>query len=62
MLDIPEISIVMAVNRLDSFFYEAVESILNQTFKKFEFIIVVNGMDKEKIIRELKKYQKKIKE
>lgn len=51
---IPEISVIMAVNRYDNFVEEAINSILNQTFKNFEFIIIVNG-DNEKLIPELKK-------
>jgi O86/O127-antigen biosynthesis beta-1,3-galactosyltransferase len=38
----PRVSVVMAVNRIDRFLGPAVESILNQTFRDFEFIVVVD--------------------
>jgi len=38
----PRVSVVMAVNRMDAFLRAAVESILNQTFGDFEFIIIVD--------------------
>lgn len=39
----PKISVVMATYNDEKFIYEAVESILNQTHKDFEFIIVNDG-------------------
>lgn len=39
----PHFSVVMATNRIDSFFFEAVRSIQDQTYDDFEFIIVLNG-------------------
>ena len=39
----PRVSVVMAVNRMDAFLASAVESILNQTFRNFEFIIIVDA-------------------
>ncbi len=41
--EIPRVSVLMAVNRADSFLRPAVESILNQTFRDFEFLIVVDA-------------------
>nr|WP_294895786.1 glycosyltransferase [uncultured Pedobacter sp.] len=38
-----KISVVMAVYNAEQFLQEAVESILNQTFKEFEFIIINDG-------------------
>jgi glycosyltransferase involved in cell wall biosynthesis len=38
----PRVSVVMAVNRIDAYLGSAIESILNQTFRDFEFIIVVD--------------------
>lgn len=37
------VSVVMGVNRVDPFLGLAIESILNQTFKAFEFLIVVDS-------------------
>ncbi len=37
------VSVLLCSNRDDSFFYEAVESILNQKFPDLELIIVLNG-------------------
>jgi glycosyltransferase involved in cell wall biosynthesis len=39
---VPRVSVVLAVNRDDGFLDEAVASVLNQTFRDFEFIIVAN--------------------
>ena len=39
----PLVSVLMAVNRLDEFLDEAVNSILAQSFRNFEFIIVANN-------------------
>ena len=49
----PEISVVMPVYNGEKYLKEAIESILNQTFKNFEFIIINDGStDKtEKIIK-----------
>lgn len=54
----PEISVIMAVNRNDKFLMKAIDSILNQTFKNFEFLIIVNG-DNEILIPKLKKIEAK---
>lgn len=39
----PIISVVMAVCNVDRFLAESIESILGQTFREFEFIIVDFG-------------------
>lgn len=36
-------SVVMATNIIDQFFFDAVQSIQNQSYCDFEFIVVVNG-------------------
>ncbi|MHB1938691.1 MAG: glycosyltransferase [Acidobacteriaceae bacterium] len=40
---LPRVSVVMAVNRIDTFLGPAMESILKQTFKDFEFLIIVDA-------------------
>jgi glycosyltransferase involved in cell wall biosynthesis len=40
MINIPEVSVIMAVFNDESYFEVAVNSVLNQSFKNFEFIIV----------------------
>ncbi|ECW1186428.1 glycosyl transferase, partial [Salmonella enterica] len=47
------ISVIMAVNRLDKYVHISIESILQQTYKDFELIIVANGIDCARIVREL---------
>lgn len=37
-------SVVMATNAIDRFFFEAVRTIENQSYRDFEFIIVLNGV------------------
>lgn len=54
----PEISVLMAMNRIDSFTESAILSILNQTFKNFEFLIILNGKEANKIKMKMEKYQK----
>lgn len=41
----PLVSVLMAVNRLDKFLDEAINSILAQSLRDFEFIIVANNCD-----------------
>ena len=43
------ISVVMGVNRYDEYVTRAIDSILAQSFKDFEFIIVANGSSCEEI-------------
>ncbi len=52
----PKISVVMSVYNGERFLREAIDSILNQTYKDFEFIIVNDGSTdrSEKIIRSYK--------
>ena len=55
-VNLVKLSVVMPVYNADQFLEEAIESILNQTFKNFEFIIVSSSpTDKTKEI--LAKYQ-----
>ncbi|MFU1822233.1 glycosyltransferase, partial [Enterococcus faecium] len=37
------ISVIMCINKYDSYVMPAINSILNQTYKKYELIIVANG-------------------
>ena len=39
----PKVSVIMSVYNGEKYLHEAVESILNQTFKDFEFIIINDG-------------------
>ena len=39
----PRISVIMSVHNGEKYLGEAIESILNQTFTDFEFIIVNDG-------------------
>src|SRR5205823_11853562 len=41
--ELPTVSVVMPVRNGESFLAEAIESILNQTFRDFEFVIVDDG-------------------
>jgi len=40
----PLVSVVMATNRADRYFFEALESLTNQTYQNLEILIVANGM------------------
>jgi glycosyltransferase involved in cell wall biosynthesis len=42
-MTVPKVTVVMSVYNDESYIREAVESILNQTFKDFEFIIINDG-------------------
>lgn len=57
----PIISVVMSIYKRVSFLDEAIESILNQTFTNFEFLIVVECSDEQENINEyiLKKFKDK---
>lgn len=59
----PPISVIMPVYNAEKFLDESIESILNQTFKDFEFIIIDDGSTDNslKIIRKYKKKDKRIK-
>jgi len=39
-MTIPKISVIMPAYNSEKFVWETIESILNQTFKDFEFIII----------------------
>lgn len=59
----PDISVIMSVNNnFDNYLQLSIESILNQSFKNFEFIIINDGNKKflEKIINEYSKKDKRI--
>ena len=55
-MHVPKISVVMPVFNCEKYLNESIESILNQTFRDFEFIILNDGsFDKsDEIIKELK--------
>ena len=58
----PKISVVMSTYNAERYLAEAIESILNQTFKDFEFIIINDGStdDSSKIIKNYAKKDKRI--
>ncbi len=53
----PLISVVMSVYNVENYLSEAIESILNQTYKNFEFIIINDGST-DKSLKIIKNYQK----
>lgn len=54
----PKISVVMSVYNGEKYLREAVESVLNQSFKDFEFIIINDGSS-DKSLEILKEFQQK---
>ncbi len=64
MVKEPEISVVMSIyNEPEEYIKQSIESILNQTFKNFEFIILLdnpNNKIAEKLIRSYLKVDKRI--
>ena len=46
----PEISIIMSVYNGETYLKEAIESVINQTFPYFEWIVVNDGSNDEKSI------------
>lgn len=54
----PRISVVMPVFNAEDYIHRAIESILNQTFKDFEFIIV-NDASKDKSLQIIRSYARK---
>ena len=41
--NIPRVTVIMAVNRVDEYLRAAIESILEQTFHEFDFLIIVDA-------------------
>lgn len=56
--DNPLISVVMSAYNIEKYIRAAIESILNQTFEKFEFIIMNNGST-DKTLDIIKSFKKK---
>ena len=54
---IPELSVIMPVFNAENFLKQSIESILNQTFTNFEFIIL-NDKSTDKSLDVIKRYQK----
>lgn len=61
-MDIPEISVIMAVYNDEKYLKKAIDSILNQTFGNFEFIIINDAStdNTEKILLEYEDHRIKI--
>ena len=57
-MSIPKISVVMPVYNAEKYLDQAIQSILNQTYKNFEFIIINDGSTDDSIDI-IRKYQKK---
>lgn len=59
---VPRVSVLMPAYNVEKYVGEAIESILNQTFKDFEFIVINDGStdDTAKIIQEYAKKDKRI--
>ena len=53
----PEISVIMAVHNTEKYLTEAIDSILNQTFRNFEFIII-NDVSTDNSLKIIKRYMK----
>ncbi len=47
------ISVVMGIHRFDEFVKPAIQSILDQTFKDFEFVIVANGDEADSVVNKI---------
>ena len=58
----PNVSVLMSIYNSEAYLREAIESILNQTYTEYEFIIVDDGSDDESphIIREFAKLDSRI--
>jgi len=58
----PKVSVVMSVYNGEKYLAEAIESILNQTFRDFEFIIIDDASvdNSYKILEEYKKKDERI--
>ena len=57
-LNNPEVSIIMSVHNGENFVTDAINSILNQTFRNFEFLIFNDG-SKDGSLNEIKKFNDK---
>ena len=57
-----KVSVIMSVYNSDKFLKEAIESILNQTYKNIEFIIIDDGStdNSKEIIKKYEKIDKRI--
>ena len=40
----PRLTVLMALNRMDAYLQPAIESILNQTYEDFEFLIIIDSL------------------
>ena len=54
----PEVSIIMSVHNGENFVTDAINSILNQTFRNFEFLIFDDGSN-DKTLKEIRKFKDK---
>lgn len=45
----PKASVLMPIHRVDNFLNLAIESVLNQSYRDFELILILNGLCNEKI-------------
>lgn len=59
----PKVSVIMPCFNVEKYIGEAIESVLNQTFKDFEFIIINDGStdDTAEIAKRYAKQDKRIK-
>lgn len=55
--DGPKISVLLAVHNGEKYIYDAIKSVLNQTYRNFQLLVCLNGCtdNSEKIVRELLK-------
>lgn len=53
---VPKVSVLMTAYNSEKYIAEAIESILKQTFKDFEFIIINDG-SKDKTVKIIKSFK-----